>query len=86
LALTLIWSGQTRLAAIIFPVLGFFTGLAIWLATAKSMYGSINMATTEEGLPALYGAIGSFFSPALYSVVISLYKPYKFDWTEFLRI
>ncbi|KAJ9193482.1 hypothetical protein DTO164E3_7881 [Paecilomyces variotii] len=86
LGLTLFWSGQTRLAAILSPVLGFFTGLAIWLATAKSIYGAVNMTTTQQGVPALYGAIGSFFSPALYSVIISLYKPYKFDWQEFLRI
>ncbi|KAG4218236.1 hypothetical protein PC116_g33284, partial [Phytophthora cactorum] len=86
LALTLCWSGQTRLAAILSPVLGFFTGLAIWLGTAKALYGTINLQTTEAGLPALYGACGSFFSPALYSVLISTYKPYKFDWREFLRI
>ena len=87
LALTLCWSRQTRLAAIVSPMLGFVTGLAIWLGTAKSLYGTINLKTTEAGLPALYGAMGSFFSPALYSVVISLcYKPYKFDWREFLRI
>jgi Na+/proline symporter len=86
LALTLFWSGQTRLAAILSPVLGFFTGLAIWLASAKSLYGTVDMTTTGEGLPALYGAIGSFFSPALYSVIISLYKPHQFDWRVFLRI
>ncbi|KAF3059893.1 Urea active transporter [Daldinia childiae] len=86
LALTLCWSGQTRLAAILSPVLGFFTGLAIWLGTAQALYGTIDLATTGAGLPALYGACGSFFSPAIYSVLISLYKPYKFDWREFLRI
>ncbi|KAL4960911.1 sodium:solute symporter family protein [Aspergillus stella-maris] len=86
LGLTLFWSGQTKAAAIVAPVLGFFTGLAIWLGTAHALYGEVNMTTTGEGLPALYGAIGSFFSPALYSVVISLYKPYKFDWRVFLRI
>lgn len=86
LALTLGWSRQTRLAAIISPVLGFFTGLAVWLGTAYHFYGSVTIETTQTPLPALYGAIGSFFSPALYSVVISLYKPSKFDWREFLRI
>ncbi|KAJ0427203.1 Sodium:solute symporter family-domain-containing protein [Aspergillus carlsbadensis] len=86
LGLTLFWDGQTKLAAILSPVLGFFTGLAIWLGTAHALYGEVNMTTTGAGLPALYGAIGSFFSPAIYSVVISLYKPYKFDWREFLRI
>ncbi|KAJ5907326.1 Sodium/solute symporter [Penicillium taxi] len=86
LILTLFWSRQTRLAAIVSPVLGFFSGLAVWLATAKSMYGTIDMATTSNQLPALYGAIASCFSPAIYSVIISLYNPYVFDWREFLRI
>ncbi|KAL4927076.1 sodium:solute symporter family protein [Aspergillus undulatus] len=83
---TLFWSGQTKLAAVVSPVLGFFTGLAIWLGTAHALYGEVNMTTTGEGLPALYGAIGSFFSPAIYSVVLSHYKPYRFDWRIFLRI
>ncbi|CAM1502334.1 Fc.00g043180.m01.CDS01 [Cosmosporella sp. VM-42] len=86
LALTLCWSGQTRWAATISPILGFITGLTIWLGTAQSLYGTINLTTTEESLPALFGAIGSFFSPALYSGVIPQYKPYKFDWRQFLRI
>ncbi|KAL4874049.1 hypothetical protein BDV12DRAFT_205414 [Aspergillus spectabilis] len=86
LGLTLFWDGQTKLAAILSPVLGFFTGLTIWLGTAHALYGEVNMTTTGSGLPALYGAIGSFFSPAIYSVAISLYKPQKFDWREFLRI
>ncbi|KAK4031382.1 Sodium:solute symporter family-domain-containing protein [Parachaetomium inaequale] len=86
LALTLTWDRQTRLAAVVSPILGFLTGLAVWLGTAKSMYGTINLTTTGAGLPALYGSIGSLFSPALYSVVISLSKPSKFDWREFLRI
>lgn len=86
LILTLFWSRQTRLAAIVSPVLGFFTGLAVWLATAKSMYGEIDIATTSNEYPALYAAIASFFSPALYSVVLSLYKPYMFDWREFLSV
>ncbi|KAL6903918.1 Sodium:solute symporter family domain-containing protein [Trichoderma evansii] len=86
LGLTLAWSKQTRLAAIVSPILGFLTGLSVWLATAKSMYGTINIATTEASFPALYGAIASFFSPALYSVIISLYKPETFDWRRFLLI
>ncbi|KAM0551203.1 hypothetical protein ACHAPJ_008546 [Fusarium lateritium] len=86
MALTLCWSGQTRLAAIISPILGFLTGLGIWLGTAHAIYGEINMQTTEGSLPALYGAVASFFSPALYSVLISQYKPYKFDWRRFLLI
>ncbi|KAH6608328.1 urea active transporter [Trichoderma cornu-damae] len=86
LGLTLAWSKQTRLAAIASPILGFLTGLSVWLATAKSFYGTISIATTGSSFPALYGAIASFFSPAMYSVVISLYKPESFDWRRFLLI
>lgn len=87
LALTLGWSRQTKLAAVLSPVLGFLTGLAVWLSTAYHFYGSVSIETTSDyPLPALYGAIGSFFSPAVYSPLISLYKPYTFDWREFLRI
>ncbi|QKX64085.1 uncharacterized protein TRUGW13939_11258 [Talaromyces rugulosus] len=86
LIFTLCWEKQTRLALILSPILGFITGLAIWLGTAYHLYGEINLTTTEAGPPALYGAIGSFFSPGLYSVLISQYKPYSFDWREFLRI
>ena len=85
LAFTLTWSGQTRLALILSPILGFFSGVAVWLATAKSMYGRIDLWTTEQGLPALYGSLVSLFSPALYSILISQYKPTKFDWRIFLR-
>ncbi|KAJ5771111.1 uncharacterized protein N7511_003162 [Penicillium nucicola] len=86
LIFTLFWSRQTRLAAIVSPVLGFFTGLAVWLASAKSMYGAVDIAATSNNYPALYAAIASFFSPAIYSVILSLYNPYTFDWREFLRI
>ncbi|KAF2439109.1 hypothetical protein P171DRAFT_131833 [Karstenula rhodostoma CBS 690.94] len=86
LALTLLWDRQTRLAAVAAPILGFFTGLAIWLGTAKALYGDVTMASTGMGLPALYGATASFFSPALYSLLLSLYKPSVFDWAVFLRI
>lgn len=81
--LTLFWSRQTRIAAIAAPVLGFFTGLAVWLATTHYMYGTINITTTTNNYPALYAAIASFFTPALYSVVLSIYR---FDWRIFLRI
>lgn len=86
LALALGWSRQTRLAAVVSPILGFLTGVAIWLGTAYHFYGSVTIETTQNPLPSLYGAIGSLFSPALYSVVISLWRPSRFDWREFLRV
>jgi hypothetical protein len=84
--LTLLWSRQTKLAAILGPILGLFSGVATWLSLSWYWSGAINIQTTQVQLPGLYGAIVSFFSPALYSVIISLAWPSQFDWREFLRI
>ena len=86
LIFTLTWSRQTRLAAVVAPLLGMGSGIAVWLGATYSMYGVLNMDTTQEQAPAIYGAITALFSPALYSVLISFYKPYVFDWRNFLRI
>lgn len=86
LLLTLFWKRQTRLAAMIAPILGMVTGISIWVAVVKVTYGTINMTTTSTQRPALYGALGSTFSPIIYSVVISYIRPSVFDWREFLRI
>jgi hypothetical protein len=86
LMLTLLWSRQTKLAAILSPILGLISGVTTWLALSWYWSGAINIQTTQEQLPGLYGAIVSFFSPALFSVVISLARPSRFDWREFLRI
>lgn len=84
--LTILWSRQTKLAAILAPVLGLLAGLATWFACAWHWSGAINITTLQDQVPGLYGAVVSFFSPALFSVVISLLYPARFDWREFLRI
>jgi len=86
LILTLLWDRQTKQAAILAPVLGLISGVATWLSLSWKWSGAINITTTQVQLPGLYGAIVSFFSPALYSVIISLIWPSRFDWREFLRI
>jgi len=83
---TLMWSGQTTQAAVISPILGLATGIIVWLTTANSIYGSISLATTVKQAPALYGSIGSLFSPIVYSLFISYVKPKAFDWREYLRV
>jgi urea-proton symporter len=85
--LTILWSRQTKLAAILSPILGLISGLTVWLTLSWYWAGAINITTTQQQIPGLYAAIVSFFSPAVYSVVISLtIKPSQFDWREFLRI
>lgn len=84
--LTILWSGQTKAAAIASPVLGLLSGLTTWFVLSWYWGGAINIQTTQQQLPGLYGAIVSFFSPALFSVAISLAKPSTFDWRIFLKL
>lgn len=84
--LSLLWSRQTKLAALLSPLLGLACGVTTWLCLSWKWAGVINITTTQQQLPGLYAACVSFFSPALFSVIISLLKPEKFDWREFLRI
>ena len=86
--LTLLWSRQTKLAAILSPLLGLACGLTTWLTLSWHWGGHVlNITTTQQQLPGLYGSIVSFFSPALFSVIISLtIKPQVFDWRVFLKI
>ena len=86
LILTLLWSRQTKLAATLSPILGLASGVTVWLTLSWWWSGAINIQTTQAQVPGLYAAIVSFFSPALYSVIISLIWPSRFDWREFLRI
>ncbi|PSK55453.1 hypothetical protein B9Z65_2842 [Elsinoe australis] len=82
---TILWKKQSKAAAIISPLLGLVTGLATWLGTAHAFYGEITVASTGGTLPCMYGTVASAFSPALYSVVISLVKPANFDWRDYRK-
>lgn len=84
--LTILWSGQTKAAAILSPILGLLSGLTTWFVLSWHWGGAINIQTTQQQLPGLYGAIVSFFSPAIFSVAISLAKPSRFDWRIFLKL
>jgi hypothetical protein len=87
LILTILWSRQSKLAAILSPVLGLTSGLAVWLGTTKSLYGEITMTTTSAAAPCLYGGLVALFFPAITSVAFSYLGPREvFDWRDFLRI
>lgn len=82
---TILWRKQSRVAAIVSPVLGLATGLAVWLGTAKALYGEITIAATGKSLPCMYGTVASALSPAVYSVAISLVRPDNYDWADFRK-
>lgn len=83
MAFTVLWRQQSKAAAILSPVLGICTGIAVWLGTAYRFFGSVSVAATGELLPCVYGTVASAFSPILYSVIITLIKPQNYDWANF---
>ncbi|KAB8233239.1 sodium:solute symporter family protein [Aspergillus alliaceus] len=85
MAFTILWRRQSKAAAILSPVLGLATGIAVWLGTAQRFYGSVSVSATGQILPCVYGTVASAFSPILYSVAITLLRPQNYDWNEFKK-
>lgn len=89
LPLTIFWSRQTRLAAIVSPIVGMAAGLVVWLVTANH-YGDgvLTVKTTGALLPCLWGTIASSFVPPILTVIITYAKPDKepWDWSGFNKI
>ena len=83
--LTILWKRQSTVAAIVSPLLGMATGIAVWLGTAHAFSGEISVASTGGTLPCVYGTVASAFSPAVYSVVISLVRPADYKWADFRK-
>ncbi|KAF1938298.1 hypothetical protein EJ02DRAFT_457983, partial [Clathrospora elynae] len=82
---TILWKRQSKAAAIISPILGMVTGIAVWLGTAYALYGSVTITTTGATVPCVWGTVTSAFSPLPYSVIITLFKPEHFDWADFRK-
>ncbi|KAK6075637.1 urea active transporter [Seiridium cupressi] len=80
---TILWKKQSKAAAVISPLLGMATGIAVWLGSAHAFSGEISVASTGQTLPCVYGTTASALSPGLYSVIISLIKPSNYKWEDF---
>jgi hypothetical protein len=88
LTLTLLWSKQSKLAAIVSPIFGFCAAISTWLAVTKSMYGVITIESTSQNMPMMSGNLVALFSPVLVTIVISLIKPdnFNFDATRGIEV
>ena len=84
-AFTILWRRQSRVAVIVSPLLGMATGLAVWLGSARALYGGTTVATTGQILPCVYGTVASCFSPLPYTIILSLFNPQDFDWADFRK-
>jgi SSS family transporter len=89
ISLTVLWNRQTKAAAIISPIVGLACGLAVWLATSAH-YGNgvLDVTTTGELIPCMWGNIASAFVPMILSPLISLTFPdnQPFSWERFNAI
>ena len=84
--LTVLWSRQSKAAAIVSPLLGLAAGLATWLATATRS-GPINVRTTGLLHPCLYGTVVSAGLPVITTLLLSFVFPDgPFDWNKFQEI
>ncbi|PVH97304.1 hypothetical protein DM02DRAFT_597799 [Periconia macrospinosa] len=83
---TILWRKQSKAAAIVAPLLGMATGIAVWLGTAYALYdGTVSIATTGAIVPCVWGTVASAVSPLPYTILITLLKPENFDWAEFRK-
>ncbi|KAJ5971644.1 uncharacterized protein N7479_001562 [Penicillium vulpinum] len=83
---TILWRRQSKAAAILSPVLGLATGMAVWLGTASHFSGEVSVASTGQVLPCLYGTVASCMSPIIYSVLITLVRPQNYNWDDFKKV
>jgi len=81
----ILWRRQSKAAAIISPLLGMATGIAVWLGSAHAFYGEVTVATTGDTLPCVYGTVASALSPIPYTIIITLFKPENYDWADFRK-
>ncbi|OQE41270.1 hypothetical protein PENCOP_c005G04750 [Penicillium coprophilum] len=65
--------------------LGMASGIATWLGTAYHFHGKVDISTTGQTLPCMYGTIVSAFTPLLYSITITLAAPDEFEWEDFKK-
>lgn len=78
--LTLLWSKQSKLAAIVSPIFGFVAAVSTWLAVTYSMYGKLTIETTSQNYPMMAGNVVALISPIFVTVIISLIKPDNFNF------
>ncbi|OJD29050.1 urea active transporter [Diplodia corticola] len=86
-ALAILWRGQSRAAAVLAPTLGMATGMAVWLGTARALYGGVGIASTGATLPCLYGTVAATVAPLPISLVVTAVTGGQgWEWSEFRKV
>ncbi|KAH7305914.1 Sodium:solute symporter family-domain-containing protein [Stachybotrys elegans] len=87
-ALTLLWSGQNRIAATVSPIVGLFLALIAWLVTcAREFDGVLSVDNLGSNRPMLVGNLVALLSPAVLVPVLTYgFGVDKYDWSTMLAI
>lgn len=80
LTMTLLWSKQSKAAAIASPIIGFVAAIGTWLGVTSNLYGTITVETTSQNYPMMAGNLVALISPIFITVIISLIKPDNFNF------
>lgn len=80
-ALTLLWGGQNKQAAMYTPIIAVCLAIMSWLVVTKTTEGTINVTTTFADNPMLTGNVVALCSPIILIPILTyVYKPQNFDW------
>lgn len=81
----LVWKKQTRLAAIVSPIIGMAVGIAVWVVVAQNMYGTASIPALGMTFPCMYASIASAFVPLPITIALSYIWPDRdFEWSQLL--
>lgn len=77
------WSKQSWLAALVAPIAGLVSGIAVWCGVAYGFSGELSIESLGGQLPCLYGVMTAMILPGVVLIVISLIQNQTFDWGVF---
>jgi hypothetical protein len=81
LALTVMWKGTNKYAALVAPLVGLCCGLTAWLVAASQLNGGVvSVSTTGQPLAMLCGNLTSIVVGGLIVIIWSLIKPANYDF------
>ena len=85
--LTMLWSGQNKMAASLSPVLGTCCSITAWIVTSHKKYGELTVDSLGMNYPMLAGNVTALLSPCLFIPLFTLiFGKDNYDWQSMLNI
>ncbi|TBU51998.1 Sodium:solute symporter family-domain-containing protein [Dichomitus squalens] len=81
ITLTVMWSKLTRAGVLAGSIIGAILGMLAWMIGCWKIFGVINITTLAEPYSAVCSALTGLLFSGLITVLVSLAKPDKYDFT-----